>query len=97
VLQKVAARINDDKVMRLLGMILKTSGKCGVSQGGVISPLLSNLYLNDVDRMLEKATTVTQINQWTMLEYVRFADDSVSRALNAASAAGGARCTLHMR
>jgi hypothetical protein len=36
-------------------MILKATGKKGVPQGGVISPLLRNLYLNEVDRMLEKA------------------------------------------
>jgi RNA-directed DNA polymerase len=43
-LRKVAERVNDDDVMRLLKRILKASGKRGVPQGGVISPLLSNLY-----------------------------------------------------
>ena len=55
VLEKVAKRVQDDAVMRLLKMILKATGKKGVPQGGVVSPLLSNLYLNEVDRMLEKA------------------------------------------
>src|SRR6266436_1688040 len=55
VLEKVAKRVQDDEVMRLLKMILKATGKKGVPQGGVVSPLLSNLYLNEVDRMLEKA------------------------------------------
>ncbi len=40
-LSKVAARVSDDNVMRLLKLILKASGKRGVPQGGVISPLLS--------------------------------------------------------
>jgi RNA-directed DNA polymerase len=41
--------------MHLLKMMPKETGKKGVPQGGVISPLLSNLYLTEVDRMLEKA------------------------------------------
>ena len=76
-LQKVAKRINDDKVMRLLKLILKAAGKKGVPQGGVISPLLSNLYLNDVDRMLEKAKETTRNGPYNNLEYSRFADDLV--------------------
>ena len=44
-----------EKVARLLNLILKSTGKKGIPQGGVISPVLSNLYLNEVDRMLEKA------------------------------------------
>src|SRR6266851_2373630 len=54
-LEKVAQRINDADVMRLLKLILKSTGKKGVPQGGVISPVLSNVYLNEVDKMLEKA------------------------------------------
>jgi retron-type reverse transcriptase len=41
--------------MHLLKSTLKASGKLGVPQGGVISCVLSNLYLNEVDRMLERA------------------------------------------
>ena len=77
VLEKVAERINDDKVMQLLKLILKASGKQGVPQGGVISPLLSNVYLNEVDKMLERAKTVTRYRQLTLVEYARFADDMV--------------------
>jgi len=76
-LRKVAKRVDDDDVMHLLRMILKASGKRGVPQGGVISPLLSNLYLNEVDRMLERAKETTRWRQYASLEYVRWADDLV--------------------
>ena len=57
--------------------MLKASGKCGVPQGGVISPLLSNLYLNEVDRMLERAREYTKCGRSTYVEYARYADDIV--------------------
>jgi RNA-directed DNA polymerase len=76
-LKKVAERVNGDKVMRLLKLILKAGGKRGVPQGGVISPLLSNIYLNEVDKMLERANEVTRYGRFTYIEYARFADDLV--------------------
>ena len=76
-LEKVAKRISDPEVMRLLKMMLKTTGKKGVPQGGVISPLLSNVYLNEVDRMLEKAREVTREGSYIRIEYARYADDLV--------------------
>ena len=76
-LEKVAKRVDDPDVLRLLRLILKATGKRGVPQGGVISPLLSNLYLNEVDRMLEKAKEVTGNGRWKAIEYARFADDLV--------------------
>jgi len=76
-LEKVAKRVRDNDVMRLLRMILKATGKVGVPQGGVISPLLSNLYLNEVDKMLEKAIETTRYKQYTAIQYARFADDLV--------------------
>lgn len=76
-LGKVAQRIDDDQVMRLLKLILKANGKRGLAQGGVISPLLSNLYLTEVDKMLERAKEVTRRGPYTYIEYARFADDLV--------------------
>jgi len=76
-MSKVAERVNDDEVMRLLKLILKVGGKRGVPQGGVISPLLSNIYLNEVDKMLERAKEVTRNGKFTYIEYARFADDLV--------------------
>ena len=43
----------------------------------MISPLLSNIYLNEVDKMLEKAKEVTRREGWDAMEYARFADDMV--------------------
>jgi RNA-directed DNA polymerase len=63
--------------MRLLKLMLKASGKQGVPQGGVISPLLSNIYLTEVDRMLERAKATTRYGRYAAIEYARFADDLV--------------------
>jgi len=76
-LRKVAQRVNDDKVMWLLKLILKAYSKKGIAQGGVISPLLANIYLNEVDKMLEKAKEVTRQGKYINIEYARFADDIV--------------------
>jgi RNA-directed DNA polymerase len=76
-LTKVARRVNDDDVMRLLKQMLKATGSKGVPQGGVISPLLSNIYLNGVDCMLEKARETTREGEQTRVQYARFADDLV--------------------
>src|SRR5271165_959610 len=73
--EKVARRVNDPKVMHLLKLMVKATGRKGLSQGGVISPLLSNLYLNEVDRMLERAQKVTRRGPFSYIEYARFADD----------------------
>src|SRR5579863_944176 len=76
-LEKVARRVRDDEVMHLLKMMLKATGEKGVPQGGVVLPLLSNLYLTEVDRMLEKAIATTRRGEYTNVEYARFADDLV--------------------
>jgi RNA-directed DNA polymerase len=76
-LEKVARRVQDASVMGLLRMILKSTGAKGVPQGGVISPMLSNLYLTEVDQMLEKAIATTRRGQYPNIQYARFADDLV--------------------
>jgi RNA-directed DNA polymerase len=75
--EKVARRVNDLEVMHLLKLLVKATGKKGLSQGGVLSPVLSNVYLNEVDRMLERARETTRRGPYTYLEYARFADDLV--------------------
>jgi RNA-directed DNA polymerase len=76
-LGKVARRVRDAEILHLLKLMVKASGKRGVPQGGVISPLLSNIYLNEVDAMLEKAQEVTRNGRFTYVEYARYADDLV--------------------
>ncbi len=76
-LAKVARRVDDADVMGLLKIMLKANGKRGVPQGGVISPLLSNIYLTQVDEMLERAKEATRYGKYTGIAYARFADDLV--------------------
>jgi len=77
VLTKVARRVQDAAILHLLKMILKASGKRGVVQGGPLSPLLANVYLTEVDAMLERAKEASRDGPYTYVEYVRWADDLV--------------------
>jgi RNA-directed DNA polymerase len=76
-LGKVARRVEDGEILHLLKLMLKASGKRGVPQGGVLSPLLANVYLTEVDAMLERAKVVTQQGAYTRVDYARYADDLV--------------------
>ncbi len=70
-------RVADGRVLALVerflraGVMEESAGwkptECGTPQGGVISPLLANLYLNPLDQQMAKAG-------WEM---VRYADDFV--------------------
>jgi RNA-directed DNA polymerase len=72
----VRRRVTDGRVLDLIGLFLKagvmedmrlTTPEAGTPQGGVISPLLANIYLDDLDQQMAKRGRVM----------VRYADDFV--------------------
>jgi RNA-directed DNA polymerase len=85
----VGKRVADGSVMKLIRMWLKTpvveeqedgrppkvsrTGK-GTPQGGVISPLLSNIYLHWFDKVFHRQDGP---GQWAKAKLVRYADDFV--------------------
>lgn len=80
--KQVAQRVKDNQIMHLLKMICKSCGKRGIPQGGSLSPLLANIFLTEIDKMLEKAKETTARKSrtgltYTNVGYVRFADDLV--------------------
>jgi retron-type reverse transcriptase len=88
-LQLVGLRISDGRILHLLKMWLKapiwedgkTSGgkgnKVGTPQGGVISPLLANIFLNLLDKAVKR---IGGVFQKAGVKLVRYADDCAPRA-----------------
>ena len=75
----------DDTATERKRKLTRESILCNVVSG-VVSPVLSNPYLHYA------------LDHWLAMRhkgipFCRYADDGVPRALNAASAAGGVRCT----
>jgi group II intron reverse transcriptase/maturase len=76
-LDKIAKRIQDPKVMHLVKQILKAAGKIGVPQGGPFSPLAANIYLTEIDWMFDTIRRETAQGPYEAVNYHRFADDLV--------------------
>jgi RNA-directed DNA polymerase len=76
-LDKIAKRIQDPRVMHLVKQIIKVGGKVGVPQGGPFSPLAANIYLNEVDWFFDAIRRKTTEGPYEAVNYHRFADDIV--------------------
>jgi len=76
-LEKIARRVQDLRVLHLIKQILKTAGKIGVPQGGPFSPLAANIYLNEVDWYFDGIRRQTAAGEYEAVNYHRFADDIV--------------------
>jgi group II intron reverse transcriptase/maturase len=74
-LDKIAKRVQDPRVMHLVKQIIKVSGSVGVPQGGPFSPLAANIYLNDVDWAFDAIRRKTAQGPYEAVNYHRFADD----------------------
>jgi group II intron reverse transcriptase/maturase len=85
-MKTLSLRITDRRILYLIKLWLKapvnedgkTTGgkknKVGVPQGGVISPLLANIYLHLLDRVVNKQSSLFS---QTGIKIVRYADDFV--------------------
>lgn len=76
-LDKIARRVDDPELMRLVKQIIKAAGSRGVPQGGPFSPLAANIYLNDLDWYFDEIRRKTAEGQYEAVNYHRFADDIV--------------------
>jgi Reverse transcriptase (RNA-dependent DNA polymerase) len=79
----VARKMHDSLLQNFQGMMFRFQAEIPKDGGfmrrafGPNSPLLSNIYLTEVDRMLERAKETTRNGKYTYVEYARFADDLV--------------------
>lgn len=73
-MNRVSRKVHDVRLLRLIGLYLRAGVMVegvlqptneGAPQGGPLSPLLSNILLDDFDKALERRR----------LKFVRYADD----------------------
>ena len=76
-LDKIAKRIQDPRVLHLVKQIITVGGPIGVPQGGPFSPLAANIYLNEVDWYFDAIRRKTAEGPYEAVNYHRFADDIV--------------------
>lgn len=76
-LDKIAKRVQDPRVLHLVKQIIKVGGHVGVAQGGPFSPLAANIYLNEVDWTFDAIRRKTAQGDYEAVNYHRFADDIV--------------------
>jgi RNA-directed DNA polymerase len=93
-LGKIAKRVQDPAVMRLVKQIIRTTGKVGVPQGGPFSPLAANIYLTDVDWYFDGIRRKTAEKSFEAVNYHRFADDIVITVSGHSSKSGWAELAL---
>lgn len=93
-LDKIARVVQDPQVLRLVKQVLKSSGKIGAPQGGPLSPLLANIYLNEVDWTFDAIRRKTAEGPYEAVNYHRFADDIVITVSGHSSKRGWAERAL---
>jgi len=92
-LKLLGKRIKDKKILKLTWKFLRAGvmegklfrdTKIGTPQGGIISPLLANVYLSELDRYMERYTAITKKEKTARRRqgkanyvYIRYADDFV--------------------
>lgn len=93
-LRCIKRRIKDEKILRLIWKFLRAgvmekklfrATHLGTPQGGIISPLLANIYLHELDKYMEQYTELSKYEKRRRRErqgkancfYVRYADDFV--------------------
>jgi retron-type reverse transcriptase len=74
-LDQIAKRVQDPQVLHLIKQSLKVGGPIGVPQGGPLSPLAANIYLNGVDWAFDAIRRKTAEGTYEAVNYHRFADD----------------------